>query len=124
MEIGSNTRYGDGQPSTSWLFFPYLINNRVQGTYTKIYLQFPEKFWFDTEVPGITNSHLSIIGRSDVKIRQFALYADHERGWYPVWQSLDMNGFFPGSGILFVTVTARFLYLFLSARLLTTDPSY
>jgi hypothetical protein len=24
--------------------------NRAQGTYTKIYLQFPEKFWFDTEV--------------------------------------------------------------------------
>ena len=24
--------------------------NRCQGTYTKIYLQFPEKFWFDTEV--------------------------------------------------------------------------
>ena len=41
---------------------PYLIDNRVQGTYTKIYLQFPEKFWFDTEVPSITNSHLSIIG--------------------------------------------------------------
>lgn len=46
--------------------------------------------------------------RSDVKIPQFALYADHERGWYPVWQSLDMDGFFPGSGILFVTVTGDF----------------
>jgi polyamine oxidase len=23
----------------------------LQGIYTKIYLQFPEKFWFDTEVP-------------------------------------------------------------------------
>jgi hypothetical protein len=40
-----------------------------------------------------------------MKRYQFALYADHERGWYPVWQSLDMHGFFPGSGILFVTVT-------------------
>ena len=26
--------------------------NYAQGIYTKIYLQFPEKFWFDTEVPG------------------------------------------------------------------------
>lgn len=33
------------------------------------------------------------------------LYADYERGKYPVWQSLDHQGFFPGSGILFVTVT-------------------
>ncbi|KAI0303520.1 amine oxidase [Multifurca ochricompacta] len=63
------------------------IHGMAMGTYTKIYLQFPEKFWFDTE---------------------FALYADHERGWYPVWQSLDMDGFFSGSGILFVTVTGDF----------------
>ena len=34
-----------------------------------------------------------------------ALYADHERGRYPVWQSLDHPSFLPGSGILFVTVT-------------------
>jgi polyamine oxidase len=27
--------------------------NRAQGTYTKIYLQFSEKFWFDTEVPVV-----------------------------------------------------------------------
>ncbi|KAI0261074.1 amine oxidase [Gloeopeniophorella convolvens] len=63
------------------------IHGMAMGIYTKIYLQFPEKFWFDTE---------------------FALYADQERGWYPVWQSLDMDGFFPGSGILFVTVTGDF----------------
>ena len=101
---------------------PILFNNRVQGTYTKIYLQFPERFWFDTEVPGI-NSHLSVIGRSDES--QFALYADHERGWYPVWQSLDMDGFFPGSGILFVTVTVRFpllLIVYRASRVLTTRP--
>jgi len=36
---------------------------------------------------------------------QMGLYADHERGRYPVWQSLDHPNFFPGSGILFVTVT-------------------
>lgn len=35
------------------------------------------------------------------------LYADLERGKYPVWQSLDVKGFLPGSGILFVTVTVR-----------------
>ena len=34
-----------------------------------------------------------------------AVYADSERGYYPVWQSLDHPDFFPGSGILFVTVT-------------------
>ncbi|KAI0320296.1 amine oxidase [Amylostereum chailletii] len=63
------------------------IHGMTMGTYTKIYLQFPEKFWFDTE---------------------FALYADLERGRYPVWQSLDLQGFFPGSGILFVTVTGDY----------------
>ncbi|KAH9968000.1 amine oxidase [Russula dissimulans] len=63
------------------------IHGMAMGTYTKIYLQFPQKFWFNTE---------------------FALYADHKRGWYPVWQSLDLDGFFPGSGILFVTVTGDF----------------
>ena len=36
-----------------------------------------------------------------------ALYADKERGRYPVWQSLDHEDFFPGSGIVFVTVTVR-----------------
>ena len=33
------------------------------------------------------------------------LYADTERGRYPVWQSLDHPSFLPGSGIIFVTVT-------------------
>lgn len=36
------------------------------------------------------------------------LYADKERGRYPVWQSLDHIGFFPGSGIVFVTVTGDY----------------
>ncbi|TFY77404.1 hypothetical protein EWM64_g6607 [Hericium alpestre] len=63
------------------------IHGMNMATYMKIFLQFPEKFWFDTE---------------------FALYADEERGRYPVWQSLDMGGFYPGSGILFVTVTGDF----------------
>lgn len=38
-------------------------------------------------------------------LAQMALYADHERGRYPVWQTLDHPAFFPGCGILFVTVT-------------------
>lgn len=42
-------------------------------------------------------------------LSQFALYADQERGRYPVWQSLDLEGFFPGSGIVFVTVTVLHL---------------
>lgn len=33
------------------------------------------------------------------------LYAAKQRGKYPIWQSLDHVGFFPGSGIIFVTVT-------------------
>ncbi|KNZ78885.1 Polyamine oxidase [Termitomyces sp. J132] len=63
------------------------VATMTMGTYTKIYLQFPQKFWFDTE---------------------FALYADSERGRYPVWQSLDKEGFLPGSGIILVTVTGDY----------------
>lgn len=48
-----------------------------------------------------------------------ALYADSERGRYPVWQSLDHENFLPGSGIVFVTTTVRpsFHPLFLPASL-------
>ncbi|KAF9219363.1 amine oxidase [Gyrodon lividus] len=60
------------------------INSIEMVTYTKIFLQFNETFWFPTEM---------------------GLYADKQRGRYPVWQSLDHVGFFPGSGIIFVTVT-------------------
>ncbi|KIJ18181.1 hypothetical protein PAXINDRAFT_167435 [Paxillus involutus ATCC 200175] len=60
------------------------INSIEMATYTKIFLQFNETFWFPTEM---------------------GLYADKQRGRYPVWQSLDHIGFFPGSGIVFVTVT-------------------
>ncbi|KAJ6576638.1 amine oxidase [Mycena vulgaris] len=62
------------------------IQSMTMATYTKIFLQFEDKFWFDT---------------------QFALYADKERGRYPVWQGLDLQGFLPGSGIIFATVTVR-----------------
>ncbi|KAL8825779.1 MAG: hypothetical protein Q9191_004200 [Dirinaria sp. TL-2023a] len=63
------------------------ISAFAMGTYTKIFLQFPpdQVFWNTST--------------------QFFLYADpHERGYYPVFQSLDGPGFLPGSGILFVTV--------------------
>lgn len=56
------------------------------GTYTKIFMQFNETFW-----PTDT---------------QYFLYADPTtRGWYPVFQSLSMPGFHPGSNIMFVTLT-------------------
>ncbi|KAG1830229.1 hypothetical protein EV424DRAFT_1377865 [Suillus variegatus] len=63
------------------------IQSMVMATYTKIFLQFNEKFWFDTEM---------------------AIYADKERGRYPIWQSLDHVKFFPGSGLVFVTVTGDY----------------
>ncbi|KAH8114417.1 hypothetical protein DFH11DRAFT_1855604 [Phellopilus nigrolimitatus] len=63
------------------------IQSITMTTYTKIFLQFPQTFWFNTEM---------------------ALYADKERGKYPVWQSLDHVDFLPGSGILFVTVTGDY----------------
>ncbi|KAJ7614908.1 amine oxidase [Roridomyces roridus] len=63
------------------------IQSMTMATYTKLFLQFDENFWFDT---------------------QFALYADKVRGRYPVWQSLDLDGFLPGSGIIFATVTGDY----------------
>ncbi|KAG1748067.1 flavin-containing amine oxidoreductase-domain containing protein [Suillus lakei] len=63
------------------------IQSMVMATYTKIFLQFEKKFWFDTEM---------------------AIYADKERGRYPIWQSLDHVNFSPGSGLVFVTVTGDF----------------
>lgn len=70
------------------------IETFTMGTYTKIFLQFPpdQVFW--------NTSY------------QFFLYADpHERGYYPVWQSLDGEGFLPGSGIIFVTVVQSQSYM-------------
>lgn len=57
------------------------------GTYTKIFMQFPpEQIFWNTSY-------------------QFFLYADpDERGYFPLFQSLDGPGFLEGSGILFVTV--------------------
>ena len=63
------------------------IQNFQMGTYTKIFLQFPlDKVFWNTST-------------------QFFLYADpNQRGYYPLFQSLDAEGFLPGSGIIFVTV--------------------
>lgn len=36
------------------------------------------------------------------------LYADEERGRYPVWQTLDHVNFLPGSGVVFVTTTGDY----------------
>lgn len=40
------------------------------------------------------------------------LYADRERGRYAVWQNLDHEDFFPGSGLIFVTVTVSTVYAY------------
>ncbi|KAK0390645.1 hypothetical protein NLU13_0149 [Sarocladium strictum] len=60
----------------------------LMGTYTKMFFQFNETWW--------------------PKDKEFFLYADPiQRGWYPIWQSLDKEGFFPDSHAIFVTVTGR-----------------
>lgn len=67
------------------------IHKFTIGTYTKIFLQFPETFW-------PTNT-------------QYFLYADPDlRGWYPIFQSLSMPGFLPDSNIIFMTVTNEFAW--------------
>ncbi|KAF5630336.1 n1-acetylpolyamine oxidase [Fusarium sp. NRRL 52700] len=64
------------------------IDQFAMGTYTKIFMQFEEAFW-DNQT-------------------QFFLYADPlERGRYPLFQSLNPEGFAPGSNILFGTVTGQ-----------------
>ncbi|KAL3417463.1 N1-acetylpolyamine oxidase [Phlyctema vagabunda] len=65
------------------------INTMQMGVYSKIFMQFkPEDVFWDKE----TN---------------YFLYASKERGYYPVFQSLDNVDFFPGSGIFFVTVVTE-----------------
>lgn len=64
------------------------IQSFLMGTYTKMFFQFNETWW--------------------PKETEFFLYADPiQRGWYPIWQSLDKEGFFPDSHAIFVTVTQR-----------------
>ncbi|OOF90087.1 hypothetical protein ASPCADRAFT_519449 [Aspergillus carbonarius ITEM 5010] len=67
------------------------IQGFTMATYTKIFLQFNETFW-----PTDT---------------QYFLYADpYARGYYPLFQSLSTEGFFPGSNIIFVTVTEQYAW--------------
>ncbi|KAG1723143.1 flavin-containing amine oxidoreductase-domain containing protein [Suillus lakei] len=65
-----------------------IFENSLSSGY--IYQDIPavrKEFWFDTEM---------------------AIYADKERGRYPIWQSLDHVNFFLGSGLVFVTVFGDF----------------
>lgn len=77
------------------------IAQMQMGTYTKIFFQFPpdsDGTFFWQKAPADPST-------------QFFLYADpYERGYYPVWQSLSVPGFLPGSGIIFVTITAAQSY--------------
>ncbi|KAM0414727.1 hypothetical protein ACHAPT_013418 [Fusarium lateritium] len=66
------------------------IEQFQMGTYTKIFLQFNESFWSDDT--------------------QYFLYADPERGYYPLFQSLNAKGFLEGSNVLFATVVASQAY--------------
>ncbi|OBZ86754.1 Polyamine oxidase [Choanephora cucurbitarum] len=63
------------------------------ATYTKIFLNFPSKFWDD---------------------QQFIVYADpDQRGYYAAWQNLNAPGFLPNnshSHIFFATVTQDMSY--------------
>ncbi|KAF8425812.1 hypothetical protein L210DRAFT_3765284 [Boletus edulis BED1] len=60
------------------------INSIEVAAYKKIFLQFNETFWFPKEL---------------------GLHAAKQRGKYPVWQSLDHVGLFPGSSSIFVAAT-------------------
>ena len=76
---------------------PKWKNDAIQtfpmGIYTKIFFQFPpDKVFWD-------------------KNTQYFLYASRTRGYYPLWQNLDNENFFPGSGIFFVTVVTEQSYV-------------
>ncbi|XP_021718949.1 polyamine oxidase-like [Chenopodium quinoa] len=61
------------------------INEFSIGIYTKIFLKFPKKFW------------------PTGKGNEFFFYVHERRGYYAIWQQLEME--YPGANILFVTVT-------------------
>ncbi|KAL9612346.1 MAG: hypothetical protein Q9167_003033 [Letrouitia subvulpina] len=67
------------------------IQTFQMGVYTKIFFQFPRVFWDNST--------------------QFFLYASPTRGYYPVWQNLDLPDFLLGSGIFFVTVVTEQSYI-------------
>ncbi|KAF5192008.1 Polyamine oxidase, partial [Thalictrum thalictroides] len=55
------------------------------SVYTKIFLKFPYKFW-----PSGNGT-------------EFFIYAHEKRGYYTIWQQMEME--FPGANVLMVTVT-------------------
>ncbi|PLB39853.1 amine oxidase [Aspergillus candidus] len=60
------------------------IHSFELGTYTKIFMQFPWRFWENA---------------------QYLIYADPEtRGYYPEFQPLDLPGVLEGSGLMVATV--------------------
>lgn len=62
------------------------IETFQMGIYTKIFFQFPpDKIFWDQTM-------------------QYLLYAHPKRGYYPIFQPLDIPDFLPGSGIFFATV--------------------
>lgn len=62
------------------------IETFQMGIYTKIFFQFPpDKIFWDQSL-------------------QYLLYASLQRGYYPLFQPLDLPEFLPGSGIFFATV--------------------
>lgn len=69
------------------------IQGFQMSVYTKIFFQFPsDKVFWNTSTT-------------------YFLYASLDRGYYPLWQSLDQEGFYPGSGIFFVTVVTEKSYI-------------
>lgn len=62
------------------------IDTFEMGIYTKMFIQFPpdQIFWDQTN--------------------EYLLYANQKRGYYPLFQPLDLPQFYPGSGILVATV--------------------
>ena len=56
MENGSYTKHDDGMSHDILIAFA-IDSDDFQGTYTKIFLQFSQKFWFDTQASTQMFSH-------------------------------------------------------------------
>eukprot|EP00567_Pseudictyota_dubia_P014253 CAMPEP_0197439884 /NCGR_PEP_ID=MMETSP1175-20131217/6521_1 /TAXON_ID=1003142 /ORGANISM="Triceratium dubium, Strain CCMP147" /LENGTH=539 /DNA_ID=CAMNT_0042969885 /DNA_START=71 /DNA_END=1690 /DNA_ORIENTATION=+ len=65
------------------------VNKLGYGLYNKMFMQFEENFWGDTQPPDL----------------EFILTATEERGFSPVWQNLDTKTQLDGSRIIFQTLT-------------------
>jgi polyamine oxidase len=76
------------------------INFFSMNDYVKIFMTFndsPEamQFWTDLESESV----------HDIEDIEVWVYADEYRGYYPIWQNLNITKFFPGTGLVIVTVT-------------------